>query len=182
VNLKKPTVVIAASPFTPYPKRMYQRGVSLKIAKIRQNENSPLSGMKSASFLDHVLARMAAKRAGFDDALLLNSRGQVTEAAISNVFLVKKRQLITPSLKSGALPGITRAVIMKLAPKAGLKVKEAGVITDQLYNSDELFLTNSLMEVMPVVRVGNRVIGNGAPGIFTKQLHSEYKKLTSSRL
>ncbi|MCX5715860.1 MAG: aminodeoxychorismate lyase [Candidatus Omnitrophica bacterium] len=175
ISLKRSTVIIAVNPFTPYPKKMYQKGVSLKITKIRQNENSPLSGIKSTSFLNYILSRMSAKTAGFDDALLLNSEGRIAEAAISNIFMVKGKYLITPPVKDGILPGITRSTILKIAWPIGLKPKQVSILPEQLYSADEVFLTNSLMEVMPVVKINSRKIGSGKPGIFTKMFHSAYR-------
>jgi len=176
-----PTIVIIVKKFTPYSPKMYKNGVSAKIVNCRQNENSPVSRIKSISFLNYILARLEAKENGFDDAIMLNSKGAISEATISNVFLVKGKRLITPPLKSGILPGITRRIILKLAAKAGLKPKEEIVTPKAFYNADEVFLTNSLMEVMPVVKVDNRIIGKGNPGVFTRRIHLEYKKRTNDK-
>lgn len=182
IDCSSPTVVIIAKKFTPYPAQMYRDGVMVKVVNTRQNENSPVSKIKSISFLNYILARLEAKEKGFDDAVMLNSRGQVAESTVSNVFLVRGRYLITPSLKSGILPGITRGVILKLAPRLGLNAKEKAVGPEELYAADEIFLTNSLMEIMPVVKVGNRIIGTGRPGIVTHRIHREYKKVIGMRL
>ncbi len=176
MDCKNPTVVIFVKKFTPYPARMYKNGISVKIVKVRQNENSPVSGIKSISFLNYILARFEAKKDGLDDAIMLNSKSEICESTISNIFLVKGRQLITPSLESGILPGITRKAILGLASRAGLRPREKKVTTKELYSADEVFLTNSLMEVMPVVKVDNRRINTGKPGIFTRLLHLEYER------
>lgn len=175
MDCKNPTVVIFVKKFTPYPARMYKNGISVKIVKVRQNENSPVSGVKSISFLNYILARFEAKEAGFDDAIMLNSKGEISECTVSNIFLVKARQLITPSLESGILPGVTRKAILGLASRVGLRAIEKKVTAKELYNADEVFLTNSLMEVMPVVKVDNRLITTGKPGVFTRLLHLEYQ-------
>ena len=175
IDHMKPAVIIIVKNFAPYPTKMYRNGLKVKIVKIRQNENSPISKIKSISFLNYILARFEAKKSGFDDAIMLNSKGMVCESTVSNIFLLKGRQLITPSLESGILPGITRKTILGLASKVGLTAKEKQITAKELYSADEIFLTNSLMEVMPVVNVDNRRIGTGRPGIFTKKLHLAYK-------
>jgi len=174
----KPTVVIFVNKLTPYPGKMYKDGITTRIVKIRQNENSPISGIKSVGFLNNILTRLEAKEEGCDDAIMMNSKGLICESTVSNIFLVKGKKLITPSLESGVLPGITRSAILKMAKKVKLKTKQARVTRTALYSADEIFLTNSLMEVMPVAKVDNRIIGKGKPGPITKKIHNEYKKLT----
>lgn len=181
-NCKNPTTVIVAKKFTPYPAGMYKRGARVKIVKTRQNENSPVSGIKSVSFLNYILARLEAKEAGFDDAVMLNSKGQVCESTVSNIFLVKGRRLMTPLVKNGSLPGITRNAILESAPKVGLRAIEKTIRPGELYGADEVFLTNTLMEVMPVVWVDNHKIGSGKPGIFAKRLGLEYNNICKKRL
>lgn len=179
IECENPTVIIITKPFVPYPAKMYQKGVKVKIVNVRQNENSPLSGIKSASFLNYILARLEAKKAGYDDAILLNSKGKVCEASVSNIFLVKGQQLVTPSLDSGCLPGVTRKIILGLAHQAGFKAKQKTVNVKELYGANEVFLTNSLMELMPVIRVDSKIIGKGIPGSVTKLMSAEYKKYTN---
>ena len=136
--------------------------------------------LKTFNYLDCIMARMESKEAGYDDALLLNSKGFVTESAVSNIFLVKNKKLVTPSLKSGLLPGITRKTILKLAPILGLKVKETFVKPQDLYNADEVFLTNTLMELLPVARINKKSIGANKPGTYTQKLHLAYQYLARS--
>ena len=189
IKCKDPTVVIIVIKFKPYPAKMYRDGITVKIVDIRQNEKSPLSGIKSISFLNNILARLAshrgarttgarhrgeAKKGGFDDAIMLNSRKEVSEATVSNIFLIKGRVLMTPSLKSGILPGITRRAILDAAPDIGLRPKQKAITLRELYGADEIFLTNSLMGVMPVTRVDGKIIGKGRPGLFTKMAGSNY--------
>jgi len=175
IECENPTVVITAKRFSPYPAWMYKKGICVKIVKVRQNENSPVSGIKSVSFLNYILARMEAKKIGFDDAIMLNSKNRVSEAAVSNIFLVKRGALITPSPESGILPGITRKVVIESSPRIGIKVKEAAVAPKDIYSADEVFLTNSMMEIMPVIRVDNKIIGSGRPGALTKKIHEFYR-------
>lgn len=171
-----PNTVIITKEFTSYPSRMYNEGITAGVVGTRQNELSIISGIKSSSFLNYIVARLEAKRSGFDEAILANSKGHIAECATSNIFVVKGRNLITPSRASGILPGITRSVIMRLARKHGIIVKEALMTRRTLYGADEVFLTNSLAEVLPIVRIDRKKIGRGFPGPVTRFLHSAYRK------
>ncbi len=163
--------------FNGYPPRMYVYGIKVKISGIRQNEYSPLSRIKSLNFLDHILAKERAREEGFDDAILMNTKGYIAEGATANIFLVRRGGLVTPSLDSGILPGITRRAVIRLAVKLGIKVTEKKVLPGELESADEVFLTNSLAEVLPVVKIDRSGIGDGVPGKITKLLHSEYRKM-----
>lgn len=157
-----PSVILTASPLTDYPPDLYDRGMHVTIAKVRRNETSALSRIKcAAGLLDGLLAREAARDAGFDDAIMLNTRGQVAEATVANVFLVRDGRLVTPPVEDGALPGVTRAAILDLAREAGFEVAEEGVTTEELRAADEAFLTNSVMGVMPISRLKELPIPRG---------------------
>ena len=171
-----PNVVIVAKEFEGYPDWMIRQGLRTKAAGIRVNEYSPLSRIKSLNFLNYILARYEAKHDRFDEAILLNTKGYVAEGATSNIFLVKRKALITPSLETGVLPGVTRKVIIDIAKALKIKVKEKLVSRRELLNADELFLTNSLAEVLPVVSIDSKRIGRGSPGSVTKLLHISYQK------
>lgn len=169
-------VVIMAKRFEGYPDWMHFKGLKVKTASTRQNEYSPLAKVKSLNFTNYILARLEAKAGGADEAILLNTKGHVAEAATSNIFLVKKNTIFTPSIDCGILPGITRGVIMKIAKSLRIKVKETHIRHRELINADEVFLTNSLAEVLPVIRVDSKKIGAGAPGEITRLLHISYQK------
>jgi len=171
-----PKIVVVAREFAGYPGWMHGRGISAKIAQVRQNEYSPVSRIKSINYLNNILARMDAKKEGYDEAILENTKGHIAEAATSNVFLVKRNAVITPSLASGVLPGVTRNVIIEIAKSLKLKLAEKRVLPRELLNSDEIFLTNSLAEILPVVRIGRKKIGDGLPGDVTKLFHISYQK------
>ena len=177
ITCKRPTIMIVVNKFVPYPETMYKKGVSLKTVSAAQNENSPASMIKSTSFLNYILARLEAKKGGFDDAIMLNSKKRICESTVSNIFMVKGRDLITPPAEEGVLPGITREVILSLAARLGLKAREKALNLKRLYSADEVFLTNSLMEVMSVSEVDGRFIGSGKPGEFTHKIHLKYKKI-----
>lgn len=171
-----PNIVIVAKEFEGYPEWMHTRGISVKVVNIRQNQLSPLSTVKSLNYLNCILARLDAQDSGFDEAILVNTKGWITEAATSNVFIVKKDILITPSLNCGVLPGITRNTMIDIAKGLRIKVKEKYVSYHDLLKSDEVFLTNSLAEAIPVVKVDSKRIGDGRPGDVTKLLHISYQK------
>jgi len=171
---REPHYFIVARPLRPYPERCYAEGAVAIVATTRQNEGSPLSRVKSLSYLNHVRARIAAREAGADEALLLNGRGEVAESASSNLFAVRDGTLVTPPVESGCLPGTARAVVLESAPRLGLPVSLSPLSLPELLDADEVFLTNSLMEVMPLARVGDRPIGSGRPGPLTARLAAAY--------
>jgi len=173
----EPTVVITAGECTPYPEELYSKGFKAIIANIRKDQNSPLCRVKSANFLTHILAKGEAADAGVDEALMLNYEGFLTEATVSNLFLVKGNSLLTPSVESGILPGVTRRVVIEIAGKMGLEVKQREIRHEELYSADEAFLTNSLMEVMPLIEIDGQAISNGRPGKITAWLHKKYVEL-----
>jgi branched-subunit amino acid aminotransferase/4-amino-4-deoxychorismate lyase len=147
------------------------------VSSIRRNETSPLSAVKSLNCLDNLLAREDARRRGADEAILLNTRGLVAEGSASNLFLVEGGRLLTPSIESGALPGITRQAALELASAAGLEAAESGVEMQALWDAPEVFLTNSVMEVMPLTMLDGRPVGSGEPGPVTERLGQMYGEL-----
>jgi branched-chain amino acid aminotransferase len=171
-----PNAVIVAKDFEGYPEWMFDRGLSAAIAGIRQNERSVLSRVKSLNFLPYIIARFEAKDMGYDEAILVNTKGHVAEAATSNIFLVKNGALVTPSLLDGILPGITRSTVIEIARKLRLRVTQRAVLPEELASADEVFLTNSLAEILPVVKVGPGRIGRGSPGELTRLLRVCYQK------
>lgn len=178
-----PRLFIVARPLPPTPDAIYTHGVSAIVSSIRRNETSPLSRIKSLNYLDNLLARAEARRSNADEAILLNTRGGVTEAASSNIFLVLREgmdnspTLVTPDLASGVLPGITRAVVLQLAEQIDIASTERPVSSAELDSASETFLTNSMREIVPLVRVGDRVVGKGSPGDVTRQIAAAYREL-----
>ena len=144
-----------------------------------RNLHSALNpAIKSLNYLNNILAKIEANNAGCEEAIMLNSEGFVAECTGDNLFIVKEGQLLTPPLSAGALYGITRRAVMELAAEAGLKVAEPNLTRYDLFNADECFLTGTAAEVVPVVRIDGRVIGNGKPGRVTKSLVAQYHALT----
>jgi len=171
-----PNIVIYASEFNGYEDWKYKRGIRVKVATTRQNEYSPLSRIKSLNFLNYILARSSTQREGYDDAILMNTEGYITEGATSNIFLVKRGVITTPSLSSGIIPGIARGVILQIAKRLRLKTRERFVRHRDLLNAEEVFLTNSMAEVLPVTKIGFEKVGDDKPGPVTKLLHISYQK------
>ena len=177
-----PTVLVTARSYQALPAQIYNRGFRVGASSFRRYSQSPLSRLKSANYLLNVLARKEAEAAGLDESLLLNERGFITEGSISNVFFVAHSGLVTPPVESGILPGITREVVMELADALGIDVTEGEVRLEDLGQFDEAFLTNSVMEIMPLVEVRDNAgevitIGSGRPGKITRRLMAAYREM-----
>jgi len=134
--------------------------------------------IKSLNLLGNVLAKQEAKMKGFQEAIQ-HRNGTVTEGSATNVFIVKNEQLFTHPLSNLILPGITRELIIKLSKQIGLPVIQEPFTVDQLLDADEIFISSTTNEVMPVIKVDDKIIGNGTPGKITKKLQDQYEKLVS---
>ncbi len=179
----QPTLLIRATPFAPYPDRLYRDGMRVMVSRtVRRNEHSPLSRVKSLNYLDNVIARQEASEKGADEALLLNSRGDVACATTANVFSVSADRLHTPPVAAGALPGTIRVLVREdLAPSTDRAVDETQLDESALLNSDEVFLTNALMGIMPVCAIDGRQIGSGTPGPVARRLSTAYEEWMSAQ-
>jgi branched-chain amino acid aminotransferase len=174
----RPTLVVMARRFTGYPEKVYREGQKILIATVRKHSRDCLDPrIKSLNFLNHRLARGEARRRGFDEAVLLNSQGDLAEGSVSNLFLVREGRLLTPSEDSGILLGVTRQIVFEIARRLRVPVREARLPRKELKRAEECFLTNTSMEIMPVHHVDRLRIGNGKPGEVTKGLREEFKKL-----
>ncbi|MEW6034506.1 MAG: aminotransferase class IV [Chloroflexota bacterium] len=172
-----PTVMVVCRQHVPYPPEAYEQGFSALVSQQRRNSQSVSPGVKSLSWLENVLARSEAARAGSQEALFLNERGMLAEGSSSNVFIVSGEALVTPALDSGILLGITRRDVVVLARSLGMAVKEREVNLEELFQADEAFLTNSIMEIMPLTKVDGRRIGSGVGGTWTRRLMDVYHRL-----
>ncbi len=173
----QPTVLILAGHYKPYPEQVYERGFRAVVSSIRRNSQSPLSRLKSANYLENMLAKQEARAAGVDEAICLNEKGLLAEASMSNIFLVNDGILRTPGEESGILPGITREVVLELASQLGINTFEQDIRLDELFQTQEAFLTNSLMEIMPLTEIDGKPVGSGEPESVTRRLMANYKKL-----
>lgn len=176
----KPTVLILAGHYQPYPEAVYEKGFRAVVSSIRRNSQSPLSSLKSANYLESILARQQAKAAGVNEAICLNEKGLLAEASMCNIFLVTEGLLRTPGIESGILPGVTRETILELATQLGANAIEHDIQVGELFDAQEAFLTNSLIEVMPLTEIDGKPIGSGRPGLLTRQLVLAYKKMVMS--
>ncbi|MDO8578474.1 MAG: aminotransferase class IV [Dehalococcoidales bacterium] len=177
---KNPTVLITARQFEPYPEQTYEKGFKAVISSIRRNSQSPLSRLKSTNYLENLMAKREAKTAGADEALFLNERDLVAEASMSNVFIVSDGILKTPRVENGILPGVTRETVLQLAPKLGIETVTDDIWLDDIFEAQEAFLTNTLLEVMPLTKVARNLIGSGKPGPVTRKLRQAYRELVKS--
>jgi len=174
---KKPTVLIMAQHYQHYPEKVYQKGFRAIISSTHRNSQSFLSRLKSTSYLESIITRQEARAEGVDEALLLNEHGVLAEASMSNIFVITDGTLRTPPERSGILPGITREAILELASQLGIKAAEQDIKPEELSQAEEAFLTNSLIEVIPLTEVEGKPIGSGKPGAITKRLMAAYKGL-----
>lgn len=165
------TLAIYALPYRALRKNVYEKGISVLVSEMRYNGKSRVAGNKTLNYMVNFLCRDEAGIKGFDDAVLINTDGFIAEASSSNIFLVSGNKIYTPSLKSGILPGITRKEVICLARRRlGHDVVEAFLRPGALQRAREVFLTNSLTGIVPVVKVGESVVGCGRPGGLTKKL------------
>ncbi len=171
--------LVAVKRYEPYPPRKYARGFSVKVSTFRQDDTFSAQ-IKTTNRILYELSYQEAKDAGFDEALILNNRGNITETSRSNIFFVKERALFTPALLNGCLNGITRRVIFDLAKKNNIKIYEGKFTLSDLHSADEAFLTNSLMGVMPLVSVEKKGIANAKAGKITKNFMDKYNLLFKS--
>jgi branched-chain amino acid aminotransferase len=171
----KPTVVIIAKPFQAYPPHLFTKGVSLITTTVHRNLATALSPqIKSLNFLNNILAKQEATKAGAFDGLMLNAEGHLTECTTSNVFFIQQGRLCTPSVACGILDGITRDVVLTLAREQNIRTEEHHYMPEALRQADEAFLTNTTFELMPVCEIDGHRIGAGKPGPMTKTLHEAF--------
>jgi branched-chain amino acid aminotransferase len=178
---KKPCVIIIADKIQLYPEEMYEKG--LEIVTVPTTRNSPNMvnpAIKSLNYLNNILAKIEANNAGCEEAIMLNAQGYIAECTGDNLFILKDGQMFTPPLAAGALYGITRATVIDLARELGIQVSEPNLTRYDVFNADECFLTGTGAEIIPVVKLDGRVIGNGKPGRITTTLVQRYQALTTS--
>ncbi len=177
----KPQVIIIADKIQLYPETFYKKGLEIvTVPTTRNHTNAVNPAIKSLNYLNNILAKIEAVNAGCVEAIMLNSQGFVAECTGDNVFMLKGGQLLTPPLAAGALYGITRGVAIELAKSLGVEVTEPNLTRYDLYNADEVFITGTAAEVVPVVKIDGRQIGSGKPGKLTKNLIKSYQNLTNS--
>jgi len=176
---EKPQVIIITDYISLYPEELYRTGLEIITVSVARNHPAALSPrIKSLNYLNNILAKIEGQQAGCVEALMLNHKGEVAECTGDNIFLVRNGTLLTPSIESGILEGITRDAVIEIASAAGIVVREIPLTKHDVYIADECFLTGTAAEVIPVVKVDSRQIGTGLPGPITRDLIERFHKLT----
>ena len=172
-----PSVIIIADEIQLYPEELYENGLKIISVPTRRINASALPpAVKSLNYLNNILAKIEAKRVGFQEALMLNDKGEIAECTGDNVFILSKGILYTPPLDAGSLRGITRGAVMDLAQESGFKIKEQALTRYDLWTAEECFLTGTAAEVIPCVEVDHRSVGEGVPGPVSKSLIKKFRK------
>jgi len=169
-DMPEPTVLITAVPLAPYAEACYDKGILAVLCPYRQNPADPLAGHKSTSFFSRMLALRLAHQKQAAEALWFTTDGYLAEGCVSNVFLVKDGGLLTPPVGTPVLPGVARASVCGLADKNDLDLEEKALTIDDLLGADEVFVTNVIMKVMPVVNIEKHQVGQGTVGPVTQKL------------
>lgn len=178
---KEGFVFIITDKIVLYDDEYYKNGLSVITVPTRRNVPEALNPrIKSLNYLNNIMAKIEAKNSNVIEAIMLNSDGYVVECTGDNIFIVKGGAIYTPPTYIGALEGITRDAVMELARNMGIKVEERIFNRYEVYVSDECFLTGTAAEIIPVVKVDGRIIGDGRPGNITKKLTEEFRKLTQT--
>ncbi|MHC4291358.1 MAG: branched-chain-amino-acid transaminase [Planctomycetota bacterium] len=172
---KHGATIIIASEIQLYPEELYEKG--LRVVSVSSIRNHPLScppQVKSLNYLNNILAKIEAIQTGADEAIMYNHLGYVAEASGDNVFIVREGVICTPPVQAGSLDGITRNIVIELAKKENIQVEEKDLTRFDLYVADEMFLTGTAAEVIGVIDMDGRVIGDGVPGPVTKRLRQRF--------
>jgi branched-chain amino acid aminotransferase len=172
VDARSVTVVLNALAVPHFPPEIYRTGLTARIASGRRNEFAMTAGMKTLAYTDSVMALLEARRHGADEALMLDTEGHVSEGSTSNAFVVSGDTVLTPPRSCGALPGITRAVVLELLAERGTPVVERPIAATELAGADEVFLTSSLRGVAPIASIDGRSLG--PPGPITRATMDAY--------
>ncbi len=174
---RRPTLLITATEFRPYPAEYYRTGVLVAVCPFRQNVTDPTCGHKTTSYYPRLLALDIAHQKRAAEALWLTTDNRLAEGCVSNIFLVKNSVLYTPSLETPVLPGIARKTICQLAQRQSIELVEKDLSLSDVLEADEVFLTNVIMEVLPVTGVEKHTIGDGKVGPVAKKLREGFLQM-----
>lgn len=172
-----PTLIILATPL----KKTGLKMINVCISKMRKDPNNPLNYIKSSNYLQNIIAKVDAKKRGFDDAIFLNTNGFITETTTSNIFIVNNSGIVTPEVSCGLLEGITRSFIIYLARSIKIPVGQGKLTYKDIARANEIFLTNSISAIIPVASVNSKRVGEGKIGKITKLLNENYYSATQTR-
>ncbi len=177
----EPTVAVQLRELPDYPKAVFEEGWKMVTAKTRRNSPQSIDPqIKSANFLNNILAKREAVSAGVNEALMLNNEGFVAESTVSNVFIVENKTLITPPVSAGILPGITREMFLEIAARSEYEVEERLFTLETVYAADEMFITLTSAGLIPIVELDQNPIGDGRPGPVVGKLRELYKDYISA--
>jgi branched-chain amino acid aminotransferase len=175
-DARSPSLLCFALPLRPYPAEFYEDGVAVGLSHAaRATDGTRAVGAKTSNYLGSVLALHEVKRTGAHEAIIVGPNGEIVEGATSNVFLARGGELATPPIEAGILAGITRKTVLELAGTLGLRVHETQLHPQDLYRADEVFITSTVREIVPVVRVDDLVVGDGRPGPCARRLLEAYR-------
>jgi branched-chain amino acid aminotransferase len=173
-----PQVIIIADKIVLYPKAFYQKGLGVVTVPTQRNLGEAVNPrIKSLNYLNNIMAKIEAINAGVYEAIMLNSLGYISECTGDNIFIISNGRLLTPALYMGVLEGITRDEVIALAARDGIEVRETILTRHDVFNADECFLTGTAAEIIPVVKVDGRLIGDGKPGTVTQRLMEDFREL-----
>jgi branched-chain amino acid aminotransferase len=174
----KPSCVIIVKPLVEPPSEIYEKGCKVALVDVVRNHPKSVNPMiKSNNLMNQALAAQQAFEGGAFDGVMRNYRGELTECATSNLFIVKNGTVFTPPIECGLLPGITREFIFEVGRNAGIEVGEQVLRDDDLLNADEAFLTSTTRELVPIVAADERAIGDGKPGAVTGKLLKAFREI-----
>ncbi len=177
----KPSIIIIADKITLYPQKFYEDGLDIVTVSVRRNYAEAINPrIKSLNYLNNILAKIEGKQAGAEEVLMLSADGYVVECSGDNIFYLKNDVLVTPPVHLGILEGVTRNSVIALARATGMPVKEQVFTRHDLYTADECFLTGTAAEVIPVVKIDQRIIGKGQPGSVTEKLIAAFRQLANN--
>lgn len=177
-NCDQPQLIIIADTIQLYPQEFYENGLKIITVPTRRCNAAALPPtVKSLNYLNNILAKIEAQHLGYHEAIMLNDQGYVAECTGDNIFVVHKGELITPASSAGALKGITRSTALSIADDLGMTWREATLTRYDIWVADELFLTGTAAEIIPIVEVDARPIGCGKPGPITAKFLERFRKL-----
>lgn len=181
MSCERSTVIIIVADIQLYPEEYYKKGIQIITASSRRIPSDCLDPrIKSLNYLNNILAKIEARKAGCLEAVMLNREGLVAECTGDNIFTVRNNELFTPAPHHGALDGITMQTVMEVAESLGIKIHETALTRYDLYNADECFMTGTGAEIIPVIEIDGRPVGDGSPGVVTQKVTKGFRELVMS--
>ena len=181
-NCERPSVIIIAAPLKLYPQELYETGLEVVTCATRRIPAEAFDpSIKSCNYLNNVLAKIEVLRQGLKEGIMLNHAGMVAECTADNIFAVQGRKVMTPTTTCGALRGITRGEVLAIAGDLGYEPVESSLAVYDLYSADECFLSGTGAELISVVKIDGRVVGDGKPGPITTRLLAEFRRRTTTQ-